>query len=173
MEGGEKKIRKMFTGVGSFSISRSRKLRKWPEREKRREAETNFRPSSNRPWWSDKHRKRWVYHLRSYPLRPSLSFSLSLTVCLFYPTERRRNFSLLPFLIGDWSHIRAIRIFIKIELNFNSISSFFEFRVDRDFNIESLRKKKKNKKRRYNKILEIEYSNLFRTCHNRGCGCWG
>ena len=143
------------------SISRSRKPRKWPEREKRGETETNFRPSSNRPWWSDKHRKRWVYHLRSYPLKSSFHLSLSFSLSLFYPTKRRRNFSPLLFSIGDWSH----RIFIEITRSnwittrIPSIPSFF--RISRGFQYRTCSELNRERRLRMRTFEEVE-SNFFR-----------
>lgn len=124
---------------------------------KERNAETNFRPSSNRPWWSDKHRKRWVYHLRSYPLKSSFHPSLSLYPSVSFSPRNEGEISLYSFFRPTIDHTRQgdPEFSSKLQLQFLRFLRFFEFRVDRDFNIESPRD-----------ILEMEYSGLFRTCIN-------
>lgn len=92
---------------------------------KERNAETNFRPSSNRPWWSDKHRKRWVYHLRSYPLKSSFHPSLSLCTRLsLLAHETKEKFLSTPFFDRRLiTHAKAIQNFHR-NCNSNSFDSF-------------------------------------------------
>lgn len=85
------------------------------------------------------------------------SIPLSLYPFVSFSPRNEGEISLYSFFRPTIDHTRQgdPEFSSKLQLQFLRFLRFFEFRVDRDFNIESPRD-----------ILEMEYSGLFRTCIN-------